>query len=61
MQNEKVIIDNDVCNRCKHFWGSTACFAFPEGIPADILHGENQHTEPLPDQGNNIVFEPIEE
>lgn len=61
MPENKVIIDNDVCMNCKHFWGNTACDAFPDGIPAEIMHGENQHTKPLPGQENNIVFEPFED
>lgn len=53
---------------CKHFIGVKqidedeqteflACKAFPEGIPDEIAYGENLHSEPMPDQGNKIVFE----
>lgn len=37
------------------------CKAFPEGIPEEILSGENSHTEPLPKQENKIVFEILSE
>jgi len=33
------------------------CRAFPEGIPAEIVYGDDKHTKPLPDQKNDIVFE----
>ena len=59
MQEEiKAIIDNDVCLRCKHFWGFKSCSAFPDGIPDEIMHGDNMHTKPLEGQENDIVFEP---
>jgi hypothetical protein len=51
-----------ICFKCKHlriFEGG--CDAFPDGIPDEITSGENKHSEPLPDQDNKIVFEPIEE
>ena len=44
-----------ICFKCKH-WGSFGCKAFPEGIPNEILM-ENEHSKPLPGQGNDIVFE----
>ena len=37
------------------------CKAFPDGIPFEILSGEVSHDKPLPNQNNNIVFEPIKE
>ena len=33
------------------------CAAFPREIPDRVAYGENQHSEPLPGQGNNIVYE----
>ena len=33
------------------------CKAFPDGIPASIAYGSNKHETPLPDQGNEIVYE----
>ena len=50
------------CNYCKHFdfenMKAFSCDAF-DNIPDEILSGDNQHSKPLPGQGNNIVFEPI--
>lgn len=48
---------NLICNDCKHFRPiSGGCDAFPEDIPNEILIS-NEHSQPLPDQKNNIVFE----
>jgi hypothetical protein len=33
------------------------CLAFPDGIPNEIAYGNNPHSTPLPNQGNNIIFE----
>ena len=56
MEAEKLI-----CSSCKHFdRAEGGCTAFPDGIPDEITSGENDHTKPLPDQGNDIVFEPEE-
>jgi hypothetical protein len=46
-----------ICVNCVHF-RSVICPAFPEGIPETILTGENDHSKPLPEQDNDIVFEP---
>jgi len=54
--------------RCRHYLGVRQpdvtelnefhyCPAFPDGIPDEIAYGDNPHTEPLPGQGNTIVFE----
>ncbi|MFP4459143.1 MAG: hypothetical protein ACLFSQ_06125 [Candidatus Zixiibacteriota bacterium] len=40
--------------------GKFACDAFPNGIPYEIINGDNQHEKPLPEQENGIVFEMIE-
>lgn len=50
--------DDLICFRCKHFnrWEG-GCDAFPDGIPDEITSGENEHSEPLKDQKNDIVFE----
>ncbi len=54
-----MIIEQPICFKCKHFSIATStCTAFPKEIPDEILNGNNDHTEPLPDQGNDIVFEP---
>ena len=47
------------CYMCKHRIQENTCEAFPAGIPEEILTGENDHTKPLPDQENDIVYEPI--
>jgi hypothetical protein len=50
-----------ICFRCKHFDIETSkCPAFKGDIPDEILFGDNDHKEPLPDQKNDIVFEPKE-
>ncbi len=51
---------NLVCLDCKHYLGYLKCPAFNDLIPDIIVSGESDHTEPLPDQGNDIVFEPID-
>jgi hypothetical protein len=51
-----------ICSSCKHFDRSEGnCIAFPDEIPEPILIGINNHSKPLPEQDNDIVFEPIEE
>lgn len=51
-----------ICFRCKHFREvDGGCSAFPTNIPESILSGENEHSKPLKDQENDIVFEPIED
>jgi len=47
-----------ICINCKHYdTQKEKCDAFPDGIPDEIWAGPNDHSEPLPKQGNNIVFE----
>lgn len=49
---------NLVCFKCKHFRRfEGGCDAFPDGIPEEITSGENEHSEPVKGQGNDIVFE----
>ena len=46
-----------VCNECKNFTpGTLSCKAFSR-IPDEILDGKNDHSKPLTNQNNNIVFE----
>lgn len=49
-----------ICFKCKHFREILGgCDAFPEDIPfgMGVLF---QHDKPLPEQNNDIVFEPFE-
>ena len=49
-----------ICFKCKNFNEIIGgCKAFSDDIPNEILSGENDHSKPLPDQNNDIVFEPI--
>jgi len=46
-----------ICINCKHFNGKEFnCSAF-KNIPDIIISGETDHSEPLPEQDNDIVFE----
>ena len=53
------------CRACSHWFQDVyiyempTCRAFPEGIPLIIIVGK-EHTKPLPDQDNTIVYEPAE-
>ena len=49
-----------VCIKCKNYIKGLKCKAFDE-IPDKILLGDNDHTKPLKEQKNDIVFEPIKE
>ena len=49
---------NNLCIGCKNYLGDLSCMAFNK-IPNEILLGENNHTKPLPNQDNEIVFEEI--
>lgn len=47
------------CIICKHYYdfgNFRACAAFKD-IPNEIFTGSNDHTHPLKDQDNNIIFE----
>lgn len=55
-----MIVDFPICLNCKHYYGIRTCDAFPEEIPDEIWMQGNEHSKPLPDQENDIVFEPIE-
>lgn len=51
-----------ICTICKHWHRDAegwACAAFTK-IPEEILLGDNEHSKPLPGQGNDIIFEPTE-
>jgi hypothetical protein len=51
-----------VCFKCKH-WREIngGCDAFGDDIPKEITSGLNEHSKPLQNQENNIIFEPINE
>jgi len=49
-----------ICNDCIHKTVSGFCKAFPDGVPDVIREGRNNHSEPLPAQDNDYVFEHIE-
>lgn len=49
------------CLNCKNYIDDLKCFAFADKIPDIILEGDNEHLKPLPEQENDIVFEPIED
>ena len=49
-----------VCLRCKHYRPlAGGCEAFGLDIPKKIIWEGDPHTKPLPEQENDIVFEPI--
>ncbi len=49
------------CNYCLHYHRANmagfSCDAF-KAIPREILTGKNDHSKPLPEQNNKIVYEP---
>ena len=50
--------DNIKCDLCRHSMiRHYTCLAFQDGIPEEILKGENRHSIPLAEQENDIVFE----
>lgn len=51
-----------ICFKCKNFdINKNTCKAFKKEIPEEILFGDNDHSKPLPEQENDLVFEPIED
>jgi hypothetical protein len=56
-----MIILEPICFKCKHFnLQESTCPAFKGDIPDEILSGINDHSKPLEDQDNDIVFDAIE-
>lgn len=53
------------CIECKHYRQpdpeveGLRCDAFPEGIPDEIIFGDEEHDTPVEGQGNDLVFEPL--
>lgn len=58
--DEGLRLVNPPCATCKHrskvFAG--ICLAFPDGIPSEILSGENDHKKPFKGD-HGIQYEPI--
>jgi O-acetyl-ADP-ribose deacetylase len=49
------------CHHCLHFRPDGSCLAFdPFNIPLSITSGRTRHENPLPDQANEIAYEPTE-
>lgn len=47
------------CNYCLHYRPDGTCAAFDPGIiPLTVVSGQTKHIQPLPNQGNAIVYEP---
>ena len=52
------VITEPICFSCNRYnIDNAVCDAFPIEIPDEIYIGDNNHSKPLPDQGNDIVFE----
>lgn len=68
IDDKKVLILNDIhqyyatyscsCTLCKESFNSIdfVCNAFPDGIPIEILSGDDKHTKKHNGQKNDIVF-----
>ena len=57
-----MIFIRPICLDCKHYnLEKGNCKAFPKEIPDEIYLSDNDHTKPLKDQKNDIVFEPEKE
>ena len=57
-----MIYERPICDTCIHALTDkpgARCKAFPDGIPPEILYGGNNHSEPLPDQKNKLVYTPV--
>ena len=46
----------NLCNNCVHWIEGIYCEAFPEGIPPEILEGDDNHSKPWPSQVVPLVF-----
>ena len=45
------------CMKCKNRTGKSTCTAFPDQIPLSLISEKVLHHTPLPNQGNDIVYE----
>jgi hypothetical protein len=52
-------MENLRCFNCSNYLSDLKCQAFPLEIPDEIMLGENDHSKPLKDQPNDIVFEEL--
>ena len=52
------MIPDMICAKCKNYLKDRRCKAF-KVIPDEIISGKNDHSKPLKDQDNNIVFEKL--
>lgn len=50
------------CQTCKHLdkFTSMSCIAFPTGIPQMVMDGLIPHDKKLPEQFDNIIWEPTD-
>lgn len=54
-----MIFVRPICFSCIHYNIEKGnCKAFPNEIPDIIYTGDNRHSEPLPEQKNDIIFTP---
>ena len=53
-------MEKTLCLNCNNYYAGFKCSAFPARIPNEILTGKDNHSKPLKDQKNKIVFEKIE-
>lgn len=58
-RHEVYKIFSSPCTKCKNRFESVTfvCAAFPEGIPDEILSGEDLHTKTRRGQKNDLIFE----
>ena len=54
--SDKSTFNYPICNKCKNKLDGIRCFAF-NTIPDIILTGKNNHSIPLPEQTNDVIFE----
>jgi len=58
--------DSLICLSCKYYLEvdektrKPICVAFLDGIPDEIINGENEHSKPLKDQDNDLVYTEID-
>jgi hypothetical protein len=58
--------DGLICLSCRHYLEvdkrtrRPRCLAFLDGIPDEIIDGKNDHSKPLEDQENDLVYAEIE-